>query len=138
MTLKKETKKVGTFMTRSVITLPKSAKVSSAARLMAERSISCIVIVDNNNRPAGIITERDIVRRVLFANIDPKTKKLGDVMSSPVITASRETGIFDAMKTMQKNKIRRIVIVDTDGKLIGLVTQTDLFKGVISLGTLIE
>ena len=138
MVVKKGVKEVKSFMTKSIITLPKTAKVSSAARLMAERSISCIVIVDNNNRPAGIITERDIVRRVLFANIDPKTKKLGDVMSSPVITASRDTGIFKAMKTMQKNKIRRIVIVDPDGKLIGLVTQTDLFKGVVSLGTLIE
>lgn len=129
-----KTRQIQNYMTKSVITLPKTVKVSSAARLMAERVISCIVIVDNSTKPIGIITERDIVRRILFANIDPKTKKLDDVMSSPVITAAPDVDMSAAIKTMQKNRIRRLPIVDKEGKLVGLVTQTDLFKGVIALG----
>lgn len=127
-------RQIKNFMTKSVITLPKNVKVSSAAKLMAERSISCIVIVDIKSKPIGIITERDVVRRILFANVDPTTKNLEDVMSSPVITSAKEVDLQVAIRKMQKNKIRRLVITDNGGKLIGLVTQTDLFKGVISLG----
>ncbi len=126
---------VGRCMTKSVVTLPKDAKVTSAIRLMAERSISCIVVVNKTNKPIGIITERDLVKRVLFANIFPKETKMEQVMSSPVITTSKNTNIFEAITKMQKNKIRRLVVTDSKGKLIGIVTQTDLFKGVILLGS---
>jgi CBS domain-containing protein len=132
---KKINKPVRSFMTKSVVTLSENSKISAAAKLMAERSISCIVIVNKSNKPTGIITERDVVRRVLFANTNPKEKDLKTIMSSPVITVKNDTDIFVAMRLMQKNKIRRLVVTNERGVLIGLVTQTDIFRGIISLGT---
>jgi len=122
------TVKIGDIMTKSVVTLPKGAKISAAAKLMAERSISCIVIVDDGNKPIGIVTERDIVKRVLFANADANKVTLEDVMSSPVITTTKETKLMLAMKKMKENSIRRLVSVDKDGELDGIITQTDLHK----------
>ena len=132
---KKINKPVRTFMTKSVVTLSDKTKISAAAKLMAERSISCIIIVNKTNKPLGIVTERDIVRRVLFANTNAKETDLGSIMSSPVITVSKDTNIFDAMTKMQKNKIRRLVVINERGTLIGLVTQTDIFRGIISCGS---
>lgn len=120
--------KIGEIMTKSVVTLPKGAKISAAAKLMAERSISCIVIVDDRNKPIGIVTERDIVKRVLFANADPNKVILEDVMSSPVVTAGKDIKLMAAMKLMRENSIRRLVIIEKSGELNGIVTQTDLHK----------
>ena len=120
--------KIGDIMTKSVVTLPKGAKISAAAKLMAERSISCIVIVDDRNKPIGIVTERDIVKRVLFANADANKVTLEDIMSSPVITTTKDTKLMVAMKKMRENSIRRLVSVDKDRELNGIVTQTDLHK----------
>ena len=106
--------KIGEIMTKSVVTLPKGAK------LMAERSISCIVIVDDRNKPIGIVTERDIVKRVLFANADPNKVILEDVMSSPVVTAGKDIKLMAAMKLMRENSIRRLVIIEKSGELNGL------------------
>ena len=121
---------VESFMTKRVLTLAKSAKVSEAITTMAKKSISCIVIVDSKSRPIGIVTERDLVKRVLRMGINVHETEISYVMSSPVITVTQDADIFDVMMLMQKNNCRRVVVTDYNKKLIGIVTQTDLFKGI--------
>ena len=125
---------VENFMTKSVVTLTQTAIISQVIKTMTEKTISCVVITDEANKPAGIITERDMIKKVLYNRLNPDQKQVSEIMSSPVITIPKDTDIFDAMMTMQKNKFRRVVVTDEQGILIGVVTQTDLFKAIVSIG----
>jgi CBS domain-containing protein len=126
--------KVKDFMTKKLLTLKESASVKEAITMMAEKSISCIIITDQRNKPVGIITERDIVKKVAYIGLNPEQTRVNYIMSTPVISISSDMDIFEAMMMMQKNKFRRVVVTDSGGSLIGLITQTDLFKAIISSG----
>lgn len=118
--------KIGDAMSRHVITLKKGSSVMDAIRLMSGRSISCIIIIDSAQKPIGIITERDMVKRVLKNMLDPGSTKIDDVMTSPVITMPAEKRITDAINMMQKYHFRRIVVATEKNKLLGILTQSDL------------
>ena len=121
---------VENFMTKKVVTLAKTSKISEAIAIMTKKSISCIVIINKKNTPIGIITERDLVKRVLQMGVNTSETEISYVMSSPVTTVTKEADIFDVMLVMQKYNFRRVVVTSSDKLLIGLVTQTDLFKGI--------
>ena len=128
------TETVEKFMTKNIVTLTETASIREAVNHMAEKSISCVVIVDAARKPLGIVTERDIIKKVVYKNMNMDEAQINTVMSSPVVSVSKDTNVLDAMMMMQKNKFRRVVVTDGQGTLIGLVTQTDLHKAVISLG----
>jgi signal-transduction protein with cAMP-binding, CBS, and nucleotidyltransferase domain len=99
------------------------------SNLMKERKVSSIIIShqDDQNYPVGIITERDIVRRVISNNKDPNHTKATEIMSKPLITIEANTYVYDVTVKMVKNKIRRLPVVE--GKtLSGIVTITDIIK----------
>ena len=100
------------------------------SNLMKERKVGSIIIIitqNDQNYPIGIITERDIVRRVISDNKDPKHTKATEVMSTPLITTETNTYVYDVSVKMVKNKIRRLPVVK--GKtLSGIVTITDIIK----------
>jgi CBS domain-containing protein len=121
---------VDSFMTKHVVTLSKKDLVREAIQIMAKKTISCIVIVDKNKKPVGVVTERDLVKRVLQMNVNPHGTEISVVMSSPVITVTTDADIFDVMITMQKHNFRRVIVVDKEKRLVGLVTQSDLFRGI--------
>ncbi len=118
--------KIEDVMSRQVITLKKGANVMDAVRLMADRAISCVIIVDNAHKPVGIITERDMVKRVLNDALDPESTKIDDVMTSPVITIPADKRVTDAINMMQKYRLRRVVVATDKNKLLGILTQSDL------------
>ena len=111
--------KVEDIMSTNVVSLDVSKIASHAADLMTEKKIGSIVIT-KNNKPFGIITERDLVRR--YARDTP----LGDLASHPLITADRSTTVEKVAKIMLKNGIRKIPIVDQNNDLVGIITTTDL------------
>ena len=130
-----DVKTIETVMTKDVVTLPKTAKVSEAIRIMSKKTISCIVIVNKNRKPIGILTERDLVKRVLQMGVNPQHTEINYIMSSPVFSVPKDANIADVMTTMQENNFRRVVVISNDKKLIGLITQTDLlnvFKSIVS------
>ena len=99
------------------------------SNLMKERKVGSIIIIneDEQNYPIGIITERDIVRRVISDNKDPKNTKANEIMSKPLITIETNTYVYDVSVKMVKNKIRRLPVVK--GKtLSGIITITDIIK----------
>ena len=99
------------------------------SNLMKERKVSSIIIShqDDQNYPVGIITERDIVRRVISNNKDPNHTKATEIMSKPLITIEANTYVYDVTVKMVKNKIRRLPVVK--GKtLSGIITITDIIK----------
>ena len=108
-------------------TSPPSGTIKELADQMNENVRGAIVIVDSKNKPVGIITERDIVRRVVSAGKDPNKVTASELMSKPIITGDPEMTIYNAALIMTKYKIRRLPIV-RDTVLYGIVTASDLAK----------
>ena len=114
------------IMIKKVITIERDKTTQDAAKLMAEHSIGSLVIISDDN-PVGIVTERDLVRKVCAKDVASSKVHLNDVMSSPVIWAEPDVPIETAVQRMFNNKIRRLPILE-NGKLVGIVTVSDLAK----------
>jgi len=108
-------------------TSPPSSTIKELVEQMNKYGRGAIVIVDSKNHPAGIVTERDIVRRVVSAGKDPNKITASEVMSEPVISVDPEMSIHNAAITMTKYKIRRLPVV-RDTVLYGIVTAGDMAK----------
>lgn len=123
--LKRSEKKVGEFMTKSVVTVAPSTPVMDASKIMAEKKISCVV-VEKDSKPVGIITERDI--NGLFAKkaCDEGTP-IEKVMSKPVEIAGMDSNIEYVVRTMIQKGIRRLPVVK-GGKLVGILTESDIVR----------
>lgn len=119
-------KDVSQIMSRDVATIPAQATVEKAAEIMHSHSISCIVALEGN-RVRGILTERDLLKRVIVPQKDAGSIKVEEVTSCPVITIHPDYSIFGAFKTMDKMHVRRLVVME-DERLCGIVTQTDIFR----------
>ena len=115
------------IMTRTVTTIPLQLNLSEALTKMAAAGISCVVVVDGQS-PVGILTERDAVRLVA-EGIDPESAQIGPLMSRPVLTVQLGTTLHKAALLMKEERIRHIVVVDALGAIAGIVTQTDIVKG---------
>ena len=98
--------------------------VLEAARLMSEAHVGSVVI-RQDNRVAGLFTERDLLRRVVAAGKDPATTRLADVMSSPVLTCRLADDLEDCASRMGERKIRHLVVVEQDA-LVGLISLRDV------------
>jgi diguanylate cyclase (GGDEF)-like protein len=115
------------LMTTNVMTACPSTPISDVVRTMKERLHSCIVITEND-RPVGIITERDIVRVIadLIGNPNAFDQPAQKIMSEPVVTVDGNASLFEAVVIAKSKKIRHLPVDDAEGKLIGLVNQSDL------------
>jgi CBS domain-containing protein len=114
------------IMAVNVVTMPLDASVFDVAKSMAEMDISSVIITDEG-RPLGIITEADIVRRVIVQDRNPKTTLASEIMSSPIIYVEPGTGLTDAMRVMAKSNIRRVAVLKNDS-LAGIITSRDLLR----------
>ena len=122
-----EFKSVGQVMSRDVVTLNSSLSVYAALKLMNDRRISSLVMEDNGY-PRGIITERDLLR-LIHSKKNLKNIILQDVMSTPVQTVCADVSSHEAAKTLTKNKLRRLVVTNSSGHCVGIITETDMVKG---------
>lgn len=111
-------------MSRKIPTLEPFASVEDAAAKMVEMAAGCIIVSDEGH-PVGIVTERDIVRKVVSERKKPSDVKLRDIMSSPIVWVHKHLGILDAAKQMTKMKLRRLVVMH-EGELVGVVTVQDI------------
>ena len=118
--------KLRDIMVGEVVTIEANATVRNAVRLMNNREIGCLVVVQDG-KPTGIVTERDMMKRVLVAARDPRAVEVAEVMSKPLLFLEPEKEIEDAVKLMFKHKIKKLPIIE-NGRLIGLVTLTDLIN----------
>lgn len=120
---------VSSLMTTELTSTTSNANLADVIQSMIDNHYSCMIVVDNG-LPIGIITERDIVRLMgLFISDGPKCLvRISDVMSVPVATISKDTNLFEALVISSAQKIRHLPVVDGSGRLVGLVTQSDLAK----------
>lgn len=127
-----ETVSVSKLMNSKVQTDFEDQNIMSACNIMSTNNIGCIIIVtrSRNPSPVGIITERNIVEILGKLNADLLRAPLSLLMSKPLITIKQSASINEAAKIMSNKKIRRLVVVDKDNKMIGILTQKDLFNAI--------
>ncbi|MEW5773528.1 MAG: CBS domain-containing protein [Thermodesulfobacteriota bacterium] len=125
-----EIKKVGDIMHPDLISVPPDTPVREAVRRMADRGISCVVAAENG-RPQGVLTERDVVGLILERK-NAADLPLSAVMSAPVRTIHLEAPAFEAALGLERHGIRRLVVVDDAGDGRGIITQTDIIRGLES------
>ena len=116
------------IMNTDVVSIQRQATVTEAAKAMASDKISCIVVVEDDG-VVGVFTEKDLLKKVVALQKDPTQTRIEEVMSSPVTTIPPDYSVFSAAKTMEKKRIRRLVVVE-DKKLCGIVTQTNIFMAI--------
>ncbi len=112
-------------MTKNPVTVSPAARADEVAHLMREKGISSVILV-TNGKPVGIVTERDLVHRVLALDKDPKKLMAADICTKPVIAVSIHCPVEDAVDTMNQHKIRRIVVIDDKDHVAGIVTTDDV------------
>ncbi len=113
-------------MTRGVICVDYKDTVQEAAEVMKKNDISA-VIVTKKGEGVGVITERDIICKLVAANKNPNRVAASDVMTSPLITIKPDASIDDAAKTMRDKDIRRLVVKDKD-RIIGVLSEFDIVR----------
>ena len=113
-------------MVENVFTAEPNDSVGQVAELMNKHEIGCVIIVDDG-KPVGVVTERDMIKRVICRSKGSEKMKVAQIMSKPLIEASPEMPAGDAAKLMLERNIKKLPIVE-NGKLLGLVTLTDLIR----------
>ncbi len=115
------------IMTKEVVTIDEKRSVFEAAQLMTQEELGCLIVIDKA-LPVGIITERDIVRRIV-AKRSSLDLKVSEVMTNTLITVSPDTSLREAARVMLANKIRRLPVLKND-KLVGIVVSSDFVRNV--------
>jgi len=115
-----------------IISLNGQESVKDAADLMAKHEIDS-VLVTQSGKYVGIVTERDLVRKVTQKALDPTSVSLKDIMSEPLTTIDANAGLGEATALMATRKIRRLLTVDDDGNFLGIFTQRDLQEKILDV-----
>jgi CBS domain-containing protein len=131
------------FCTPGPVTIEAQASLREAALLMRNSHVGALVVKERQGgveRPAGILTDRDIVVAVIAVpGARPEGIRVGDAMSQPVVVAHEDDGLFEVVETMQQKAVRRLPVVGADGGLRGMVTMDDVLRVLSAeLGSLAE
>lgn len=113
------------IMTSPVVTIGENDTIYKAAQLMDKHDVGCIIVTSKEGKPVGILTERDLVARVLTKNTLPSRIKAGKVMTSPLITINPDETLQEAARKMSKLNIRRLGVV-YKGHLEGIISSKDI------------
>ncbi len=113
------------IMSSPVITLHEDATSNKVAHHMDENDLGCVIITNKMGKPVGIITERDLVQRVLAKNLMPDAINAKEIMTSPLVTIEPEETISEAARRMSRLDIRRLGVV-YKGNLVGVVSSRDI------------
>ena len=119
--------KVIEVMEKAVMAVELNVNAKDAASAMAKKGVSCVVITEEGSA-VGIVTERDLVSKVLAESIDARKVLVRDIMSTPLITITPGATLTNAAELMAQYRIRRLVVVDSDGSLVGIVTAGDIAR----------
>ena len=100
--------------------------LDEVAKLMAHNNCGEIPIIDRSNHPIGVVTDRDIVCRVVAPSKNPATATAADAMTSPCVTAAEDMSLDECVRLMEGNRVRRIAVVNDSGAVSGIVAQADV------------
>jgi CBS domain-containing protein len=118
---------VSDIMTAKLETIELGHSSQKAAKMMTDKKISSLIVVDNGGRAVGIVTERDLVRKVCSQDSSSKDFLVKDVMSSPIVTIDSSSSIENAVNTMITSKLRHL-IVSEGNQTMGIISSTNLIN----------
>ncbi len=118
---------VSDLMTKDIVHLTKDSRISEVMRHMVKADVGSVVICEGP-KPIGIITEKDILARVVLKELDPAEARADDIMTKDIITISEHSNIDSAARLMRKKRIKRLIVIE-GGDVRGIITQTDIFRG---------
>lgn len=98
------------------------------AEVMVKKGISSVIVIDKKTKPIGIVTEKDLVRRVCLKNMSASRFAVEEIMSSPLITIMAYDSVDTASRIMTHNQIKHIVVLEEDNRICGLLSVTDITK----------
>ncbi len=119
---------LGQICNRETVIAWRETSIAEAARLMRAHHVGDLVIIEKRNGrsvPVGILTDRDLVIEILAKDVDPTTVTAGDAMSDRLVTARETDSLFESLKRMRAQGVRRMPVVDAEGGLVGIVTADD-------------
>ena len=118
------------FATVSLAVAEPETTALVAAQLMRKHHVGALVVVDalEKSSPVGIVTDRDLVLALMAEGLDPEIFTAGDIMSVELVLASPDMDAMDAVQLMRTNRLRRLVIADEAGQLLGIVTLEDILE----------
>ncbi len=122
------------IMTRDVVTIDIKNDVLHLAQKMLVYDVGSVIVTDKK-QPVGIVTERDIVRKIVIKNLKPEDISIKELMTTPLITIPATEDVTDTMHKMVKMEIRRLPVVE-NAKLVGIVTDTDLLAISVEMGSI--
>lgn len=122
--------KAGDIMSRDVAAISPQSTVVSAVRIMSSNKISCLIVTDNG-RLSGIVTERDILKKAVAGGNDFRKMIVEQIMSSPVRSIPRDLSVMETSKIMETENIRRLVVLENE-RFVGIITQTDMVQALAS------
>ncbi|MFC2154651.1 CBS domain-containing protein, partial [Candidatus Altiarchaeota archaeon] len=128
--------RVGDVMTKGVICIDKAESVQIGAELMKDQDIDSLIVTEDGNG-IGMVTERDIICKIVAERKDPYKTKIMEAMTSPLITIRPDEDVDDAARIMRDENIRRLVVAEKDN-IIGLISDFDITKVEPALHLLIE
>ena len=118
--------RISKIMNATPLTVKKEATISEAAKLMANKPHGCVIVVENK-KPIGIITDSDLVKNLAYKKINPESK-VGQIMSFPVTSIMHSSKLENANKTIDTKGFRKYPVVDGEGNLAGLVSENDVVQ----------
>ena len=121
----------GEICTRNVTIAFRDTPLNGAARLMRENHVGCLVVVDETagqHIVVGVLTDRDIVTSVVAADLDPASLRVGEVMTTDLVTAREDDSLIDLMRSMRRKGVRRVPVVSGQGELRGVATLDDVLS----------
>ena len=115
------------IMSKEIYSIDEEQSIEDAAKIMSDKHISCIVAL-KNLKPIGMLTESDLIRKIIAKSKNPKKIKIKEVMTPRLITTTGSAPVEKASNIMKQNKIKRLIVVNENKCIIGIVTQTDIIK----------
>lgn len=118
------------FATSVVAVVEPETSALVVAKLMRKHHIGALVVVDaqEKTRPVGIVTDRDLVLELMAEGLDPTVFTAGDIMSVDLVLASPEMDVMEAVQLMKKHRLRRLIMTDEQGRLVGIATMEDVLE----------
>jgi CBS domain-containing protein len=117
---------VGQIMTKDPACCSRETKLRDVAKLMVDNDCGAIPVVDESGSPLGVVTDRDIVCRVVAEGKNPGAYTAETCMSGPVVTVRTDTSLDEVVATMEKHQIRRVPVVDERDSCVGIISQADV------------
>ncbi len=126
---------VGSICTRRIITVDVGVDVAAAAQVMRENKIGYLLVTDKasgSRAPAGVVTDRDIVVKVLAKDVNPHALSVGDIMTREPLVATEDDGISETLHRMRTLGVRRVPVVNARGQIAGVLSIDDAIDHLVS------